>query len=101
MRPKITILNPFKIQQYSRINLHIEQTNTERKSKNKTSLEGMIKSRMVQIIKHLMKTYTNKNTKQHKLNEYLPKLHVFSPDSKNLAPAPNKKKLIQPNFCPF
>jgi len=57
---------------------------------------------MVQIIKHIIKTHTNKNTKQHKLNEYIPQLHVFSPDSKNLAPAPNKKKLIQPNFfAPF
>jgi len=42
-----------------------------------------------------MKIYTNKNTKQHKLNEYLLQFYVFSPDSKNLVPAPNKKKLIQ------
>jgi len=54
--------------------------------------EGIIKSKMVQIIKYLMKIYTNKNTKEHKLNEYLLQLYIFSSDSKNLAPAPNKKK---------
>jgi len=38
-----------------------------------------------------MKIHTNENTKQHKLNEYLLQLYVFSPDSKNRVPAPNKK----------
>jgi len=91
MRPKITIPSVFKIQQNSRINLHIEQTNIERKSKNKTSLEGIIKSRMVQTTKHLMKTHTNKNKKQRKIKEYLLQLYVFRSDSKNLVSAPNKK----------
>jgi len=66
MRPKITIPNPFKIQKNSCLNLHIEQTNIEWKSKNKTSLEGIMKSRMENTITHLMKIHLNKNTKQHK-----------------------------------
>jgi hypothetical protein len=37
------------------------RTNIERKSKNKTSLEGIIKGRMVQTIKYLIKTHINKN----------------------------------------
>jgi len=38
-------LNPSKVMINSRTNLHVEQINTERKSKNKTSLKDIIKAK--------------------------------------------------------
>ena len=48
MRTTNKLPNPSRAQQNSRTNLRIEQTNNERKSKNKTSLEDTTNGRMVQ-----------------------------------------------------
>jgi len=91
MRPKTTIPNLFKIRQNSRINLHIEQTNIERISKNKTSLEDVIKSRLEQI-----KTQSNINS-MNILRNY----RFLAQTVKTLYLEPKQEKPIQPNFAPF
>jgi len=53
-------------------------------------------------IKYLIKIHTNKNTKQHKLNKYLPRLYFLSPDSKNLAQHQTRKNWFKPTLlAPF